>query len=265
MNSPTSSVLSPIEKCRLHVEESSKIVIAKTERKVCCPEDLIVRNGFKLSGYYTDQPCLVTFYKDPAYVFGQTCECNLHREMGDVLWGECFSVFKSSGYRTTSCLFKSALDRIQYHWKAEDTKTDYFAFFDRRSDTFRKSTSHSWKDTPALAQWVVFLFQVLFNYATNPNSLFVVTETTFSELRDKTEDELEVMLVHIQKHFIKEFPDGKGISCFHSGLEVVPLTHAGFAMISFDQGNPTLKSDVLGQTWLLSSWDEQVQRRHDTR
>jgi len=66
-------VLSPIEKCRLHVEESSKIVIAKTERKICCPEDLIVRNGFKLSGYYTDQPCLVPNCKDPACVFGHTC------------------------------------------------------------------------------------------------------------------------------------------------------------------------------------------------
>ena len=58
MDSPTSSVLSPIEKRRLHVEESSEVVIAVTERKVCCPEE-IVANGFKLSGYYTDQPCLV--------------------------------------------------------------------------------------------------------------------------------------------------------------------------------------------------------------
>ena len=59
MESPTSSVLSPIEKRRLHVEESSEVVISVTERKVCCPEDLIVATGFKLSGCYTDQPCLV--------------------------------------------------------------------------------------------------------------------------------------------------------------------------------------------------------------
>ncbi len=51
-----------------------------------------------------------------------------------------------------------------------------------------------------------------------------------------------------------EIPDGKGISCFYSGIEVVPLTNARFAMLSFDQGNPTLKSDDPGQTWLLSVW-----------
>ena len=39
---------------------------------------------------------------------------------------------------------------------------------------------------------------MLFHYATNPNTPFVVTEMTFSELRDKTEDELEVMLVHLR-------------------------------------------------------------------
>jgi hypothetical protein len=81
-----------------------------------------------------------------------------------------------------------------------------------------------------------------------------VTETTFSELRDKTKDDLEVMSVHLQKQFLVEYLDGKGISCFYSGIEVVPLTHAGFTMFSFDQGNPTLKTDDPGQTWLLSAW-----------
>ena len=42
--------------------------------------------------------------------------------------------------------------------------------------------------------------------------------------------------------------------CFYSGLEVVPLTHAGSAMLSFDQGNPTLKSDDPGQTWQITTW-----------
>jgi hypothetical protein len=62
------------------------------------------------------------------------------------------------------------------------------------------------------------------------------------------------MLVHLQKGFLVEFLDGKGISCFYSGIEVVPLTHAGFAMLSFDQENQTLKSDDPGKTWLLSAW-----------
>ena len=95
---------------------------------------------------------------------------------------------------------------------------------------------------------------LLIHYATNPKTPFIVMETTFSELRDKTEDELEAMLVHLQKQFLVKFLDGKGITCFYSGIEVVPLTHAGFAMLSFDQGNPTLKSNDPGQTWLLSAW-----------
>ena len=49
---------------------------------------------------------------------------------------------------------------------------------------------------------VVYMFQVLFHYAKNPNTLFVVAETTFLDLRNKTEDELEVMLIHLQKQFI---------------------------------------------------------------
>jgi intein-encoded DNA endonuclease-like protein len=67
--------------------------------------------------------------------------------------------------------------------------------------------------------------------------LFVVTESSFSDLRDKTnKDELEDMLEVLKKRFIKEFPNGKGITWFHSRLEVVPLTHARSAMLSFNQG-----------------------------
>jgi hypothetical protein len=95
---------------------------------------------------------------------------------------------------------------------------------------------------------------VVINQARNPDTPFVVTETTFSDLRSKTEDELEAMLEVLKKQFIKVFPDGKGITCFYSGLEVVPLTHAGHKMLSFDQGNPSLKSDAPGQTWIISSW-----------
>ena len=80
-----------------------------------------------------------------------------------------------------------------------------------------------------------------------------MTETSFSDL-NKTEDELEAILEVLKKQFFKLFPDGKGITCFYSGLEVVPLTHAGDQMLSFDQGNPSLKSDAPGQTWIISSW-----------
>ena len=92
-----------------------------------------------------------------------------------------------------------------------------------------------------MAQLVVFMFQVLYHYATNPNTPFDVDEMTFLDSRNKTEDELEVMLAHLQKQFIVEFPGWKGISCFFSGIQVVPLIHAGFAMpmLSFDQGNLT--------------------------
>ena len=103
------------------------------------------------------------------------------------------------------------------------TKTDSLAFFERRTKSFRESLSHSWNDdilTPD--QSLVFLFRVLLHYGTNPNNPFVVTETTFSELRDKTKDEPEVMLVHLQKQFLVEYPDGKGIKCFYSGIDLVP-------------------------------------------
>jgi len=97
------------------------------------------------------------------------------------------------------------------------------------------------------------LLQVVIYHATNPDTPFVVTETSFSNLRDKTEDELEDMLEVLKKQFIKEFPNGKGITRFYSGLEVVPLTHTGSAMLSFDQGNPTLKPDDPGQTWQITT------------
>ena len=131
MDSPTSSVLSPIEKRRLCVEESSEIVIAETEKKVCHPEDLIVKNGFKSSGFHTDQPCLPNC-KDPDCVFGYTCKCPSHREMNAVLVGQCFSVFKNSGYCTITWLYRSALDRIQKQKKAEVSKVDSFTSFEER-------------------------------------------------------------------------------------------------------------------------------------
>ena len=95
---------------------------------------------------------------------------------------------------------------------------------------------------------------MVIDQARNPDTPFVVTETSFSDLRSKTEDELEAMLEVLKKQFIKVFPDGKGITCFYSGLEVVPLTHAGDAMLSFDHGNSSLKSDDPGQTWRISRW-----------
>ena len=88
-----------MEKRRLHVKESSEVVIAVTEsRKVFCPEDLMEKHGFKLSDFYTYQPCLVPNCKDPACVYGHTCKSPLHRELRYVLEGLCFSVFLKSGY-----------------------------------------------------------------------------------------------------------------------------------------------------------------------
>ena len=253
LESPTSSVFSPIKKRCLLVEDSGEVEIAITERKVCCPEDLLVSNGFKLSVFYTDQPCLVPNCKDPACVFGHTCKCKVHKDRGAVLRGECFSLFKS-GLRTSSCLYQSKQARIQAQRRAEVTSTKYFAFFEERTNSFINSSSHSWNNTPTPAESEVFMLQVVIYQVTHPDTPFIVTETSFPDLRDKTEDELEAMLEVLKKQFIEEFPEGKGITCFYSGLEVVPLTHAGYAMLSFDQGNPTLKSDDPGQTWLISTW-----------
>jgi len=143
MNSPTSSVLSPIEKRHLLVEESMEVVvIAITEKKVFCPEDLLVSNGFKKSDYYTDQPCTIQNCKDPACLDGHTCKCAAHKKFDAVLKGGCFSVLKS-GDRTASCLYKSTLCRINSQRRTEVTSTDYFTFFKARTASFILSSSHS--------------------------------------------------------------------------------------------------------------------------
>jgi hypothetical protein len=134
------------------------------------------------------------------------------------------------------------------------TSTDHFAFFEARRCSFITSSSHSWNYKPTPAESEVFMFQVVMYHAANPDTPFIVSETSFSDLRNKTEDKLKTMLEVLKKQFLKVFPDGKGIKCFYSGLEVVPLTHAGDTMLSFDQGNPTLKSDDPGQTWVISTW-----------
>jgi hypothetical protein len=90
MDSPTSSVLSPIKKRCLHVKDSREDVIAVAKKKVLSPGDLLVKNGFKLSVYYTDRPCQVPNCKDPACVFGHTCKCSTHKRMGDVLKAYAF-------------------------------------------------------------------------------------------------------------------------------------------------------------------------------
>jgi hypothetical protein len=142
--------LSPIKKHRLHVEDSREDVIAVAEKKVFSPGDLLVKNGFKLSVYYTDQPCHVPNCKDPACVFGHTCKCPLHTSMGDVLKGECFSVLKKSGKQQAA--YKSNFCRINVQRRAEVTSTDYFAFFKARTNSFITSSSHSWNDTPTPAE-----------------------------------------------------------------------------------------------------------------
>ena len=196
---------------------------AVAENKVFSPKDLLVSNGFKKSDYDTDQPCLVPNCKDPACVFGHTCKCSRHNRIGAVLKSKCFSQFKN-GLRTSSCLYSSKLDRINAQGRAEVKSTDSFAFFETRTASFIESKSHSWNKKPAPAQSKVFMFQVAIFHGTNPDTPFVVTATSFSDLRDKTEDELEAMLEVLEKRFIKKFPDGKGITCFYSGLEVVPLS-----------------------------------------
>ena len=147
--------LSPIRKRHLHVEDSREDVIVVAEKKVFCPEDLLVSNGFKKSDYYTDQPCTILNCKDLACGFGHTCKCNAHKNFGAVLKGGCFSVLKKSGNRTASCLYKSNLSIINSQRRAEVTSTNYFTFFETRTNSFRESTSHSWNDTPTQAQSVV--------------------------------------------------------------------------------------------------------------
>jgi len=119
--------------------------------------------------------------------------------------------------------------------RAEVTSTDNFAFFEARTASFINSTLHSWNNTPSPAQSEVFMLQVVIYQATNPDTPFVVTETSFSDLRNKTEYELEAMLEVLKKRFIKVFLDGKGITCFYSGIEVVPLIHTEDTMLSFYQ------------------------------
>jgi uncharacterized CHY-type Zn-finger protein len=151
-------------------------------------------------------------------------------------------------------LVKSKLGKLNALRRAEVTSTDSIAFFQARTASFSNSSSHSWNNKPTPAESEVFMLQVVIYQATHPDTPFLVTETSFSDLRIKTEKELKAILEVLKKQFVKLFPDGKGITCFYSGLEVVPLTHAGSAMLSFDQGNPTLKSDDPGQTWLISTW-----------
>jgi len=104
---PIQAGKNPLSASRLDTaKESSEVVIAISEGKVCCPEDLIMTNGFKLSVFYTDKPCLVPNCKDPACAFGHTCKCNVHIKGVAVLQGECFSVFKKSDFRTLSCLYR---------------------------------------------------------------------------------------------------------------------------------------------------------------
>ena len=181
VDSPTITVLSPIKKRRILVEDSGKVEIAVTERKVCCPEDLLVSNGFKKSVFYTDRPCQVRDCKDPACVFGHTCKCFSHRTIGDVLKGECFSIFKN-GDRTKSCLYKSRGDKNSTRKVAEVTSTKNFAFFKARTASFMSSTLHSWNNTPTPKQSEVFLLQVVINQARNPDTPFIVTETSSQTL-----------------------------------------------------------------------------------
>jgi hypothetical protein len=212
VDSPTSSVLSPIKKRRLLVEDSREDVSAVAERKVCHPDDLLVSNGFMLSVYYTDQPCQVPNCKDPACVFGHTCKCCRHKSMGDVLTGECFSLFKKNGLHTSICLSKSKIDRIYSRRRAEVTSTDSIAFFQARTNSFLNSHSHSWNNKPTPAESEVFMLQVVIYQATHPDTPFLVTETSFSDLRIKTEKELKAIHEVLKKQFIKLFPDGKGIT-----------------------------------------------------
>jgi hypothetical protein len=212
--------LSPIRKRHLHVEDSREDVIVVAEKKVFCPEDLLVSNGFKKSDYYTDQPCTILNCKDLACGFGHTCKCNAHKNFGAVLKGGCFSVLKKSGNRTASCLYKSNLRIINSQRRTEVTSTDYFTFFKARTASFRESTS--WNEKPTPAELEVFMLQVVIYHATNPDTLFVVTKTSFSDLRDKTEDEIEDMLEVLKKRFIEEFPNGKGINVSILGLKLFP-------------------------------------------
>jgi len=134
-----------------------------------------VSNGFKLSVYYTDQPCQVPNCKDPACVFGHTCKCNSHKNIGAVLKGECFSLFKN-GDCTASCLYKSKNSRNTAQKRAEVTSTDHFAFFEARRCSFITSSSHSWNNKPTPAESEVFMLQVVMMYhAANPDTPFIVS------------------------------------------------------------------------------------------
>jgi hypothetical protein len=83
----------------------------------------------------------------------------------------------------------------------------------------------------------------------NPNTPFEVTSTTFSDIREHDNDELEEMKESLLKNL-----DFLVLCCWYTEEMPTIGSHGGLSMLSIDQGNPSLRSDAVGQRWYICTW-----------
>ena len=126
---------------------------------------------------------------------------------------------------------------------------DLLSFVKLKAQSFVDSNTHSWNVKPSRLQALVFILKLVEWYIANPDTRFVVSGTTFSDLR-KLEDNT---LVRMKELLMKNL-DFSELRCWYTDDKLTLVSCSGSNMLLIDQGNPTLGADEEGQKWHKTTW-----------
>jgi hypothetical protein len=89
-------------------------------------------------------------------------------------------------------------------------------FIKKVANSFVYRGSHDWNEMPRTVESEIFIYNLLRHYCTQENTPFVVSSTTFSELRNKNQDDLKA----VRGKFYRNFLNGEGFKCSFSHIEL---------------------------------------------
>lgn len=95
---------------------------------------------------------------------------------------------------TTNTTATDSIIPLQAH------NVEIFKFLDKKSEKFRDSKTHHFRIKPTHIASKIIVYQIVIFCIENPDCLFQVTKTTFSELWKKDGDELKSQLEDLKKH-----------------------------------------------------------------
>ena len=139
-------------------------------------------------------------------------------------------------------------------------KVDLLSFLKLRAQSFVHSISHKWNIKPSCPQALVFILQLAEWYIVNPDTPFVVSRTTFSDLRKLDDNTLKWMKALKMKNL-----NFSKLRCWYTDDKLMLVSCSG--QYAFDQSRKSHFGSGRGRTEVAHIYVvvQLLQKRYDAQ